>query len=71
MKFGVFYELQLPKPWAEGAEHRLFQEVLRKIMTSEAGRRARVVPFPVVHAGEADSQAAHSFGRRHPWGEGA
>jgi DNA-binding response OmpR family regulator len=57
----------LDKPFSA----RLFQEVLRKIMTSEAGRRARVVPFPVVHAGEAGSQAAHSFGRRHPWGEGA
>ncbi len=31
MKFGVFYELQLPKPWAEGAEHRLFQEALAQI----------------------------------------
>ncbi len=31
MKFGVFYELQLPKPWAEGAEHRLFQEALSQI----------------------------------------
>jgi alkanesulfonate monooxygenase SsuD/methylene tetrahydromethanopterin reductase-like flavin-dependent oxidoreductase (luciferase family) len=31
MKFGVFYELQLPKPWAEGAEHRLFQDALAQI----------------------------------------
>ncbi|MEO8557788.1 MAG: LLM class flavin-dependent oxidoreductase [Rhodospirillales bacterium] len=31
MKFGVFYELQLPRPWAEGAEHRLFQDALSQI----------------------------------------
>ena len=28
MRFGVFYELQLPKPWNEGDEHRLFREAL-------------------------------------------
>ena len=28
MKFGVFYELQLPKPWNEGDEARLFHEAL-------------------------------------------
>jgi hypothetical protein len=28
MKFGVFYELQLPKPWKEGDEHRLFLDAL-------------------------------------------
>ena len=26
MRFGVFYELQLPRPWEDGAEHRLFHE---------------------------------------------
>ncbi|HBA32767.1 MAG TPA: LLM class flavin-dependent oxidoreductase, partial [Gammaproteobacteria bacterium] len=31
MKFGVFYELQLPKPWSEDSEHRLFQEALDQI----------------------------------------
>src|SRR6185369_5031029 len=31
MKFGVFYELQLPRPWGEGAEHRLFQDALAQI----------------------------------------
>jgi hypothetical protein len=28
MKFGVFYELQLPKPRKEGDEHRLFLDAL-------------------------------------------
>ena len=31
MKFGVFYEHQLPRPWAEGAEHRLLQDALDQI----------------------------------------
>ena len=31
MKFGLFYELQLPKPWAEGDEHRLFHEALEQV----------------------------------------
>jgi len=28
MKFGIFCEHQLPRPWNEGDEHRLFQEAL-------------------------------------------
>jgi alkanesulfonate monooxygenase SsuD/methylene tetrahydromethanopterin reductase-like flavin-dependent oxidoreductase (luciferase family) len=31
VKFGVFYELQLPKPWREDSEHRLFQEALAQV----------------------------------------
>ena len=31
MKFGVFYEHQLPRPWAEGDEHRIYQEALEQI----------------------------------------
>ena len=31
MKFGVFYEHQLPKPWAEGAELKLFQDALDQV----------------------------------------
>jgi len=31
MRFGVFYELQLPKPWTEDDEHRLVQEALAQI----------------------------------------
>jgi alkanesulfonate monooxygenase SsuD/methylene tetrahydromethanopterin reductase-like flavin-dependent oxidoreductase (luciferase family) len=31
MKFGIFYEHQLPRPWAEGAELRLFQEALDQV----------------------------------------
>ena len=31
MRFGVFYELQLPRPWDEGAEHRLFNDALAQV----------------------------------------
>lgn len=35
MRFGVFYELQLPKPWKEGDEHRLFKEALEQIVLAD------------------------------------
>lgn len=31
MKFGIFYELQLPRPWAQGDELRLYQNALSQI----------------------------------------
>ncbi|MDJ0841346.1 MAG: LLM class flavin-dependent oxidoreductase [Acidobacteriota bacterium] len=31
MKFGMFIDLQLPRPWKEGDEHRLFQESLEQV----------------------------------------
>jgi len=31
MKFGIFYELQLPRPWKEDDEHRLYQNALDQI----------------------------------------
>lgn len=31
MKFGIFYEHQLPRPWSEGAEQRLFNEALEQV----------------------------------------
>jgi alkanesulfonate monooxygenase SsuD/methylene tetrahydromethanopterin reductase-like flavin-dependent oxidoreductase (luciferase family) len=31
MRFGIFYEHQLPRPWSEGAEHRLFKEALDQV----------------------------------------
>ena len=35
MRFGVFYELQLPKPWNEGDEHRVFREALDQIVLAD------------------------------------
>jgi alkanesulfonate monooxygenase SsuD/methylene tetrahydromethanopterin reductase-like flavin-dependent oxidoreductase (luciferase family) len=31
MKFGIFYEHQLPRPWSDGAEQRLFDEALDQV----------------------------------------
>ena len=31
MKFGIFYEHQLPRPWDEGSEHRLLKDALEQI----------------------------------------
>ncbi len=35
MRFGVFYEHQLPKPWNEGDEHRLFKDALDQIVLAD------------------------------------
>ena len=35
MRFGVFYELQLPKPWDESSEHRLFHEALEQVVLAD------------------------------------
>jgi alkanesulfonate monooxygenase SsuD/methylene tetrahydromethanopterin reductase-like flavin-dependent oxidoreductase (luciferase family) len=31
MKFGIFYEHQLPRPWQEGDERRLYEEALEQV----------------------------------------
>jgi alkanesulfonate monooxygenase SsuD/methylene tetrahydromethanopterin reductase-like flavin-dependent oxidoreductase (luciferase family) len=31
VRFGVFYEHQLPRPWSEGLEHKLFQDALAQV----------------------------------------
>ena len=31
MKFGLFYEHQIPRPWHEGAEYKLFQDALAQV----------------------------------------
>ena len=31
MKLGVFYEHQLPQPWGEGAELKLFNDALEQV----------------------------------------
>ncbi len=35
MKFGIFYEHQLPKPWNEGDEQRLFSEALEQVEVAD------------------------------------
>ena len=36
MRFGIFYELQLPRPWDDDAEHRLVKEALEQIELADA-----------------------------------
>ena len=36
MKFGVFYEHQLPKPWEPGDEARLFHQALEQVVLADA-----------------------------------
>ena len=31
MKFGIFIDLQMPRPWNEGDETRLFMEALEQV----------------------------------------
>src|SRR3981189_44279 len=35
MKFGIFYELQLPRPWVAGAELKLYQDALTQLETAD------------------------------------
>jgi alkanesulfonate monooxygenase SsuD/methylene tetrahydromethanopterin reductase-like flavin-dependent oxidoreductase (luciferase family) len=36
MKFGIFYELQLPRPWKEDDEHKLYQNALQQIELADS-----------------------------------
>jgi alkanesulfonate monooxygenase SsuD/methylene tetrahydromethanopterin reductase-like flavin-dependent oxidoreductase (luciferase family) len=35
MRFGIFYEHQLPKPWHEGGEAKLFHEALEQVVLAD------------------------------------
>ncbi len=35
MKFGLFYEIQYPKPWEEGGERRLFEESIEQAVLAD------------------------------------
>ena len=35
MKFGGFYEMQHPRPWAEGSDHKLFKDSLDQVELSD------------------------------------
>ncbi len=35
MRFGVFYELQVHKPWDEGSEHRLIQDSIEQVQLAD------------------------------------
>lgn len=35
MKFGIFYEMQLPRPWEPDDEHRLYQNALEQVQIAD------------------------------------
>ena len=35
MKFGIFYEHQLPRPWSEGVEQKLFNDALEQVEVAD------------------------------------
>jgi hypothetical protein len=35
MKFGIFYEHQLPRPWSDGDEHRLLKDALDQVQLAD------------------------------------
>ena len=35
MRFGVFYELQLPRPWKDGDEQKLFNDALEQVVLAD------------------------------------
>ena len=35
MKFGIFYEHQLPRPWSEGVEQKLFSDALEQVEVAD------------------------------------
>lgn len=35
MKFGIFIDLQLPRPWENGNEHQLFKEALEQVILAD------------------------------------
>ena len=36
MRFGVFYELQMPRPWAADSEERLLAEAIEQVEIADA-----------------------------------
>ena len=36
MKFGIFYELQLPRPWAPDDERQLYQNALSQMELADS-----------------------------------
>ena len=75
MKFGIFYELQLPKPydgttWDKEAEYRIYQEALEQVQLADELGFDYVFEVEHHHLEEyAHSSAPEIFlsGRRSPY----
>jgi alkanesulfonate monooxygenase SsuD/methylene tetrahydromethanopterin reductase-like flavin-dependent oxidoreductase (luciferase family) len=35
MKFGIFYEIEIPRPWTERSEYEAFKQVLAQVEYAE------------------------------------
>ena len=46
MKFGIFYEHQLPRPWGPDDEHKLLKDALDQAMEAALARRAPALSMP-------------------------
>ena len=46
MKFGIFYELQLPKPWVPDDERQLVQDALAQVELAVRGQVPREEQVP-------------------------
>jgi hypothetical protein len=59
VKFGIFYEHQIPRPWSERSEYEVFQNSLAQIELAEAdvlGRRLELE--------EVDAEAYQVYARQ-------
>ena len=58
MKFGIFYELQLPRPWAPDDERQLYQNALSQVERGCQRRRAVAALANPSRALEVETRAA-------------
>ncbi len=56
MKFGIFYEHQLPRPWTEGSERVLYQNALDRCELPDPN-----YSFPSIPLGMADRMGNDQF----------
>jgi hypothetical protein len=42
MRFGMFHELQWPRPWNNGDGHRMFRSALEQVALADRGGRETV-----------------------------
>src|SRR3954471_23517825 len=77
MKFGIFYELQLPRPWHAGDELKLYQDALTQLETADrlgydyvgggASFSGRILTFPLAGILSRRRQPAHRQDQAWPW----
>ena len=58
MKFGIFYEHQLPRPWTERAEYELFQNSLTQVELADG----RILDTGLCHYEQASARRVYAYG---------